>query len=66
MNKHFVTIPLSFGGTIAIPIEDIRKIYQNDLGEIYINTDNEEYNMKNDETLEQFIDRINLILTPNK
>ena len=66
MNKHFVTIPLSFGCTVAIPIEDIKKIDQNVLGEIYINTKDERFYMNNHESLEQFIDRINKILNSNK
>jgi hypothetical protein len=62
MNKHFVTIPLSFGCTVTIPIEDIKQIYQNNIGDVYIKTDDEKYCMNNDETLEQLIDRINKIL----
>lgn len=47
MNKHFVTIPLSFGNFVAIPIEDIKKIDMNVLGEIYINTKDERFYMNN-------------------
>jgi hypothetical protein len=63
MNKHFIIIPLSFGNSVAIPIEDIRQINQNAIGEIYINTDNDKFCLNNDaETLEHLIERINKIL----
>ena len=63
MNKHFIIIPLSFGNSVAIPIEDIRQINQNAIGDIYISTDNDKFYVNNkDEKLEHLIKRINDIL----